>query len=298
MGFSPSNKHGTTTSIFSNIVDAETGSFVSSLTVSGVPVDIAGLGAGALNNIVEDTSPQLGGALDCLDNTVFNAEFVQGDRLIAGNDGAHGASLPHFTWNVDTDSGMYRDGIDAIGFSAGGNSIVSINTIGMTMDVGTLTVSGVPVDITGGGGGGTAGGPAFEADTFGDDVVIPTGAETKVAFDREIFDTDGDYDTTLFRFTPSKAGRYFIHACVAYNTSLGAGTLHRVQINKNGSSIRFGPLESSVNARGGAVVSSIVEANGTTDFFEVFVLQTKGSDATITGASKDTYFYGYFIQDL
>jgi len=38
MGFSPSTKHTTTTSIFSNIVDADTGSFVTSLTVSGVSV--------------------------------------------------------------------------------------------------------------------------------------------------------------------------------------------------------------------------------------------------------------------
>lgn len=298
MGFSPSNKHGTTTSIFSNIVDAETGSFVSSLTVSGVPVDIAGLGAGALNNIVEDTSPQLGGALDCLDNTVFNAEFVQGDRLIAGNDGAHGASLPHFTWNVDTDSGMYRDGIDAIGFSAGGNSIVSINTTGMTMDVGTLTVSGVPVDITGGGGGGTTEGPAFSADTFGDDLTIPTGADTLLAFDREQLDTDGDYDITTFRFTPSKAGTYFLQCTVRYNTSLPAATLNRVFIKKNGATVRRGPLTSHGAAGGGATVTTIEQANGTTDFFEAFAQHCKGSDATIQGAFSETYFFGYFVRDL
>ncbi len=38
MGFSPSDKHQTTSSIFSNIVDATTGSFTQGLTVSGVPV--------------------------------------------------------------------------------------------------------------------------------------------------------------------------------------------------------------------------------------------------------------------
>ncbi len=38
MGFSPSEKHTTTSSTFSNIVDASTGSFVETLTVSGVNI--------------------------------------------------------------------------------------------------------------------------------------------------------------------------------------------------------------------------------------------------------------------
>lgn len=38
MGFSPSEKHNTTASIYSSIVDAASGSFTESLTVSGTPV--------------------------------------------------------------------------------------------------------------------------------------------------------------------------------------------------------------------------------------------------------------------
>jgi len=40
MGFSPSEKHATTTSILSNIVDAATGSFSQGLTVSGTAVGL------------------------------------------------------------------------------------------------------------------------------------------------------------------------------------------------------------------------------------------------------------------
>lgn len=46
MGFSPSDKHQTTSSIFSNIVDASTGSFTQSLTVSGIAVSLGGDGGG------------------------------------------------------------------------------------------------------------------------------------------------------------------------------------------------------------------------------------------------------------
>ncbi len=45
MGFSPSTKHKTTTSAFSNAVDAASGAFTESLTVSGVPV-ATGTGGG------------------------------------------------------------------------------------------------------------------------------------------------------------------------------------------------------------------------------------------------------------
>ena len=38
MGFSSSNKHSTTASTFSNVIDAASGSFTESLTVSGIPV--------------------------------------------------------------------------------------------------------------------------------------------------------------------------------------------------------------------------------------------------------------------
>lgn len=42
MGFSPSDKHQTTSSLFSNIVDATSGSFTTSLTVSGIAVSLGG----------------------------------------------------------------------------------------------------------------------------------------------------------------------------------------------------------------------------------------------------------------
>jgi hypothetical protein len=48
--------------IISGTLTAGSGSFSNSLTVSGTPVDITGVGG--LSNIVEDTTPQLGGDLD------------------------------------------------------------------------------------------------------------------------------------------------------------------------------------------------------------------------------------------
>ena len=49
--------------------------------------------------------------------------------------------------------------------------------------------------------------PAFSAS--GDDQSIANGTETKVAFNIEDFDTDGNYDhLTNYRFTPTTSGKY------------------------------------------------------------------------------------------
>jgi hypothetical protein len=96
MGFSPSNKHGTTTSIFSNIVDAATGSFVDSLTVSGVAVvtGTVGGGGGGLNNVVEDTTPELGGNLGALLNDISNVNSFESRIVTVTGGGTDSASSP------------------------------------------------------------------------------------------------------------------------------------------------------------------------------------------------------------
>jgi|TARA_B100001939_G_C16702694_1_gene513504 hypothetical protein len=56
--------------------------------------------------------------------------------------------------------------------------------------------------------------PSFLAKMSGDqDVTSQT--KTKVQFDTEVYDTDGKYDhSTNYRFTPTVAGTYFLHAQV------------------------------------------------------------------------------------
>ncbi len=51
---------------------AATGTFSESLTISGQPVATGTGGGGGLNNVVEDTTPELGGTLDALNNDILN----------------------------------------------------------------------------------------------------------------------------------------------------------------------------------------------------------------------------------
>jgi len=167
------------------------------------------------------------------------------------------------------------------------SNIVDASTGSFTQ---TLTVSGIPV-VTG-----TLVGPAIDVNPGGTSLVIPTSVETKLEHDLILLDTHGDFDTTNFRFTPSVAGNYQMSATCRFNTSLGVGSTHRISIFKNGAAIRRSALVGYSITSGGATVTSIETANGTTDFFEIFVLQQKGSDATILGGGADTYFTAFLIK--
>ena len=97
------------------------------------------------------------------------------------------------------------------------------------------------------------------------------------------------------RFTPTLAGYYFLHASI-YFASYAAAGYPDIIIYRNGTMYKAetqyitSPLLNSVS------VSAIVIANGTTDYFEVYVQQATGVNAIISGSVPDTYFQGFKIK--
>jgi len=132
--------------------------------------------------------------------------------------------------------------------------------------------------------------PAFKADTSGTSVA--NAANVKLQFDNEIFDTNGDYDNaTNYRFTPSVAGKYVLIAN-ARVLSLGDAKEANLQIRKNGDFVAY-QTQKDITGAGGEVnlsVSVIMEADGSADYFEVFMYQNSGSTK-----SPDCSFAGYRI---
>jgi len=135
--------------------------------------------------------------------------------------------------------------------------------------------------------------PAFRA--YGStSQAIPNNTFTKVEIDTETFDTDGNYDITNYRFTPQTAGKYFFTTTIRM-TAISAINNYQVFLYKNGSlNSRF--------ANGGThaanpsnSVSDILTMNGSTDYVEVFVYQSYGSDRNIFNGTANTYFSGYRI---
>ena len=110
-------------------------------------------------------------------------------------------------------------------------------------------------------------GPAFSAYNSGNQTVTAS-TWTKLVFNTAVFDTNTNYDTAAYRFTPTVAGYYHFNAVVNYTS---AAATSYVQLYKNGTAYLMGS-SSTVSATASAInnLSVLAFANGTTDYFEVF----------------------------
>lgn len=118
---------------------------------------------------------------------------------------------------------------------------------------------------------------------------------TKVQFDTEVFDSDGKYDTSNYRFTPTVAGKYFITAQIANNNLYNQANL-QIQIHKNGSSIMNGETtgNNSTSNRNYTISTSLVVDLDTDDYVEIYGRQGLANGSAITEGTR-CYFIGYKI---
>jgi hypothetical protein len=117
---------------------------------------------------------------------------------------------------------------------------------------------------------------------------------TKITFTTEDWDIGSHYDAANSRFQPSVAGKYRLTAVVNFSTGLADAGQYIVAIYKNGTlhrligGIQAGGSTQSIQPNG----SCIVDANGSTDYFEVYAYGQTGSSLTIEGSASTTYFCG------
>ena len=110
---------------------------------------------------------------------------------------------------------------------------------------------------------------------------VSTDTFTKAQFDSEEFDTAGNYDhSTNYRFTPTPAGKYFIFASIRFfdDTDTDVIRATELQIYKNGTNAdpriraqtRLSNSGDTFNVHNSENIGAIVEANGSSDYFEVY----------------------------
>lgn len=156
--------------------------------------------------------------------------------------------------------------------------------IGTTGQV--LTVAGgIPSWATPAGAGGL---PAFSAYATSDQT-LTNGTWTKVNFPTEEFDTDSNFASS--RFTPTTAGYYQLSTSVKMEGGTGNFYVH---LYKNGSDYkRYTYIETAYNpAIGGSIC---VYANGTSDYYEIYVNPQSSSPKTI-GTSITCWFTGVGVR--
>lgn len=136
--------------------------------------------------------------------------------------------------------------------------------------------------------GGT--GPAFSAYPSGT-LSISNNTNTKILFQTEEFDTNNNFASSTF--TPTVAGYYQLSTLVGTTAVITNEAI--ISIYKNGSVYKYlaDPYASSIAMLGG---SCLVYANGTTDYFEVYMVQYSGSSRTISSNSQVVWFQGAMVR--
>jgi len=174
---------------------------------------------------------------------------------------------------------------------AGTNTITlpaSTGTIVTTSDSSTITQGMLASNVAGTG-------PTFRA-YMSANLTLPTSVQTKVPLATQQWDTNNNFDhVTNYRFTPTVEG-YYAFTGAAFG-SVATTARFGISVYKNGGPASW-EFSSGVTSDGGGsvVVSTILYANGSSDYFELYLLQNQGSNATIVNNSANTWFSGSLIR--
>ena len=169
-----------------------------------------------------------------------------------------------------------------------------------TLKVGTITNSAGSGNITiGSGVTVNVNRPAFHA-YLGANQTAADATATKLNINTETYDTDGCFDTSTYRFTPTEAGKYFVYGNAEWYSTGNTFNFGAARIYKNGS-LLFS-LGHNGNASGGAQEgkepSGVVDMNGSTDYLELYVYQDTSDSSSVTmngGDGINNYFGAYKI---
>jgi hypothetical protein len=125
---------------------------------------------------------------------------------------------------------------------------------------------------------------------------VANNTVTKITINTEEFDTNSNYDTSNYRFTPTVAGYYQVNGLVTF-TTLSSGYYGIVRLFKNGSEVKYGVnTPSATNAYTRSNISVLVYLNGSTDYIELYCYQNSGSSNPLATGSVDSYFQASMVR--
>ncbi|MFQ5668862.1 MAG: hypothetical protein ACE5I7_20905 [Candidatus Binatia bacterium] len=142
--------------------------------------------------------------------------------------------------------------------------------------------------------GAATGGPAFSAYAASLQA-FAQNAQVVLACDTENFDTDSNYDTTTFRFTPQKAGKYQVNGLLTWAATVD-GKLYELRILKNGTIVHHLRTAGAGTTKIGQNVSAIIDMNGTTDYLELVGRQNDAVSVNSDPGDKDVNFSACWLR--
>jgi len=248
-------------------------------------------GAGIAGNVIVGGNASITSNLSVTQSGLFQGPYDENSLIsgvFVGNTGTGGGITPRVgffngntqqNWQIDNNSGEFR-------WFVPGSSKMTLYSTGNLNITGGYTVGGKKA----------VNGPAFRAYISTGQTIASAGAQVKVTFGSETFDTDGCFSSS--RFTPTVEGYYQLNATVRIAGTAGTGE-NMLVLYKNGGEYARGTNGSGTEIGANFYsmqVSDIVYANGTTDFFEVYIQQGSGSNRDTTAGTNISYFSGCMIR--
>jgi hypothetical protein len=169
--------------------------------------------------------------------------------------------------------------------TADASGVLELQSDGTT--VATLRTSGVNAGIQ----VAANAAPAFSAwASNSSPTSLTSNVATKVLFDTEEYDTNANFASS--RFTPTVAGYYAISTCITLSVTTATC---QIFLFKNGQKYKKMANSSS------SLVSSIsgssqVYCNGTSDYIEIYALQTAATQNTFTADNSETWFQAAMVR--
>lgn len=167
-------------------------------------------------------------------------------------------------------------------------AVAGTNTITLPANTGTVLTTASVYGNTG---------PAFSAYAGGSQSIPANGTSTKVSINVKEFDTNSNFDTSNFRFTPTVAGYYQINGCATISTAVSTRDFGTV-LYKNGSAYKQGTTNAIFSGDySGSNVSTIVYFNGSSDYVELYCFNnSSGAISTIVSGVSFCYLNGALIR--
>jgi hypothetical protein len=181
--------------------------------------------------------------------------------------------------------------INAIPATTGsvGSTYIAAGAVGTTQ----LASAAVTQTILATGVAGT--GPAFSAYQSSSQSIANGGSFYKVQFQTEEFDTNNNFDsTTNYRFTPTVAGYYQFSCSIGWGANSSSGVA--VTLYKNGSLYKIGTYAWNGNIGPVTGLSCLASANGSTDYFEIYVVNNTSASLSLAATSPYTYFQAAMVR--
>jgi len=119
---------------------------------------------------------------------------------------------------------------------------------------------------------------------------VDSDIQTKVAFDTKEYDSQNEYDnTTNYRFTATKDGKYLITCKITFSDALNTTSRIFVSIYKNGSECKNSDVGGSSGTYQGPIISTVVHLTAG-DYIEFYIFQQTGASKSLYNSSVYTYF--------